>query len=113
MLDPRALTKLAAVAAEEVNGQRVIILDMEGISSVTDYFLICSGRSAVHVQAIAEKVEERLAEEGCHYLRREGFREAQWVLLDYGFLVVHIFQEPEREFYALEKLWGDAKVVPF
>lgn len=113
MVDPRDLARLAVAAAQDIKALDVLVLNLEGISTVTDFFLICTGRSSVQVQAIAEHIEEKLAEAGCHYLRREGFREARWILLDYGSLVVHVFQNQEREFFALERLWGDAEVVDF
>jgi ribosome-associated protein len=113
LVEPKALAGLAAAAAEDVKALDVLVLDLQGISTVTDYFLICAGRSSVQTQAIAKHIEEKLASAGYRYLRREGFREARWILLDYGSLVVHVFQAPEREFYSLERLWGDAKVVAF
>jgi ribosome-associated protein len=90
------------------------VLDLRGLSDVTDYFVICHGSSDRQVLAIAEAIEERLLE--CNRVRPghvEGRRNADWVLLDYIDFVVHVFQEEKREFYRLESLWGDApRVVP-
>ena len=80
---------------------------------VADYFVIASGRTDTQVQAIAENVIEKLKEAGETLFRREGFREGLWVLLDFGNVVVHLFREEERRFYDLERLWGDAPLVPY
>ncbi|NPV27183.1 MAG: ribosome silencing factor [Firmicutes bacterium] len=100
-------------AAEEKKAQNVVILDLAGISLVADYFVICSGRSRIQVQAIAEHIEKELKAKGVNSLRREGYREARWILLDYGSVVVHIFREEDRSFYNLERLWSDAELIEF
>ena len=88
----------------------VKILKLKDISSVCDYFVIASGDADVQIKAIADAIYDGLRDEGLKPLHREGFREGHWVLLDYVDVVVHIFYEPTRRFYALEKLWGDAPV---
>ncbi|HET9229462.1 MAG TPA: ribosome silencing factor, partial [Thermoanaerobaculia bacterium] len=77
----------------------------------TDFFLICTGTSERQVQAIADAVQEKMREEQVRPLHVEGYNRGQWVLLDYGDFVVHIFQEEPRRFYSLERLWGDAPDV--
>jgi ribosome-associated protein len=99
---------LAAEAASAVKPQYLAILDLRGVSSFTDHFLIASADSARQVRAIAERVEERLTQAGVRMLHREGSGEAHWILLDYQDVVVHIFDEQTRQFYDLERLWGDA-----
>lgn len=108
---PEKVASLAAAAAEDKKARDVIILNIRDISVICDYFVICSGLSSTQVKAIAENIEEKLEENGIQKLRIEGFKEARWILLDYGSVVVHVFQERDREFYNLEHLWGDAKVV--
>lgn len=103
--------KAALSAVEEKKGRDVILLDLRGISMVTDYFLIVTGNSSTQVKAIAENLQEKLPEGGVEILRIEGMAEAKWVLLDCGDLVIHIMQEEARRFYNLERLWGDAQVV--
>lgn len=103
------LLSLSYDAALDKKALDVIVLDLRGITLIADYFLICSGRSTIHVKSIAENISEVLESQGQKYLRREGFREGRWVLLDYGHLVVHVFQHEDRLFYNLERLWGDAK----
>lgn len=107
------LAEAAAAAASEKKARDILLLDMNGISSVTDYFMICSANSTKQVQAIADNIEEKLAEQGEKPLHTEGYRDGRWVLLDYGCLVVHCFIEDERIFYNLERLWGDAAVRPW
>ncbi|MDD4169944.1 MAG: ribosome silencing factor [Desulfotomaculaceae bacterium] len=110
-LSPQAMVNIAVQAAKDKKAQDLIVLDIAEISIIADYFVICSGRSNIQVQAIAENVQEALEKEGVTALRREGLREGTWVLLDYGDVIVHVFQEAERQFYKLERLWGDARVV--
>jgi ribosome-associated protein len=86
----------------------VTLLDLRKISSATDYFLIASGTSDTHVAAIADNVVDELKKEGVRPLNVEGEREARWILIDYFDFVVHVFHPAAREFYQLERLWGDA-----
>lgn len=109
----RKVAELMAKAASDKKARDIIIMDLEGISPVTDYFVICSANSTTQVQAIADNVEEQLAEQGFKLLHREGYREARWILLDYGNCVAHVFVEEDRQFYNLERLWGDAKQLPY
>ena len=110
-LNPQEVVSIAVQAAEDKKAWDVTVLDIREVSVIADYFVICSGRSSTHVQAVAGNIREKLAEKGLPALRREGFREGGWVLLDYGDVVVHVFREAERQFYNLERLWGDARVV--
>jgi len=88
-----------------------VLLDMREITPITDYFLICHGTSNVHIRALSEGVLEALKEAGVRPFGVEGRGAARWLLLDYGDLIVHIFAQEEREFYALERLWSDAPRV--
>jgi ribosome-associated protein len=98
-----AVTRLKAID--------VLLLDVSSHSSFADYFLICSGKSSRQVQGLADKLESELRDEGIRPLGIEGRQEGQWVLMDYGDLIVHIFYEPVRRFYNLESLWSEAKRV--
>ena len=115
--EPLALTdtaqrvREAVAAADDRKAADLKVLHLQKISDFTDYFLICSGTSERQVQAIADAVQERLREHRVRPLHVEGYNRAQWVLLDYGDLVVHVFQEEPRRHYALERLWGDAPDV--
>lgn len=106
------LARRAAGAASEKKAADVVILDVSQQLVITDYFVICSGNTDRQVRTIAESVEERLREHGgLKPYRREGEREARWVLLDYVDFVVHVFQTDERDYYDLERLWGDAERI--
>lgn len=108
LLETTARVREAVAAAEDRKAVDLKVLHLGQISDFTEYFVLCSGTSERQVQAIADAVEERLRAEGVRPLHVEGYNRGQWVLLDYGDLVVHIFQEETRRFYALERLWGDA-----
>jgi len=107
-LSPLALARAAGRLAFEKKGFDVRILRLKELSSVCDYFVIASGEADIHVKAIAAEIYDGLAKLGHKPTYREGHREGNWVLLDYIDVVVHVFYEPTRRFYALEKLWGDA-----
>jgi ribosome-associated protein len=98
----------AALAALDRKASEVVVLDVQGLSSVTDYFLVCSGRSTTHLQTITDAIRDDLKEAGVRPLHAEGVPESGWVLLDYGDVLMHVFLEDTRIYYALERLWGDA-----
>ncbi len=102
----------AAEAASSKKAQRIVILDVSQLLVITDHFLICSGNNERQVRTIADEVEKRLLE-SCSVkpFRREGQREARWILLDYVDFVVHVFGAEERDYYDLERLWADAPRV--
>ncbi|MBI4495836.1 MAG: ribosome silencing factor [Deltaproteobacteria bacterium] len=101
-------TILCAQAALDHKAIDLAILEVKNLSSFTDYFIICSGNSDRQVQAIASHIEEKLGRQGLHPLGVEGKREGRWILLDYGDVVIHIFYDPIRQVYDLERLWSDA-----
>ena len=84
---------------------------MRGLSTIADYFVICSGESTTQVKAIEEQIEETLKKEEIRPIGIEGLRNSQWILMDYGDVIVHIFEEATRAFYELEKLWIDAEKI--
>ena len=98
-------------AALDHKAYDLVVLETGKLSSIADYFVVCSGRSDTQVQAIAEAVEKELSVRGERPLSVEGLPHAQWVLLDYGDVVVHVFHLPVREFYDLERLWSRAPRV--
>lgn len=101
----------AARAASTKQADDILILEVGPIIGITDYFVICSGNNERQVATITEEIEKQLRADGTKPYRREGESEARWVLLDYLDVVVHIFHKEEREFYELERLWKDARVV--
>ena len=106
--DSRKKLLLCVRAAVEKKAFDLVLLEMKKITSFTDYFLLCSGKSDRQVQAIAQAIREELAKEGIRPLGQEGRTEGRWILIDFGDVVAHIFLEPVRVFYDLEGLWIDA-----
>jgi ribosome-associated protein len=102
---------LCAQAALDHKAIDLVILEVKKLSSFADYFVICSASSDRQVQAIASHIEEKLGKLGLRTLGIEGKSEGRWVLLDYGDVIIHIFYDPIREFYDLERLWSDAPKV--
>jgi ribosome-associated protein len=103
------MARMAADAIFAKNGTDIVLLDVEEAFFLSDVFVIATGSSRINVQALADNVEEKLGETlGVKPLRVEGRNEGEWVLVDYGDIIVHIFQETAREYYSLERLWGDA-----
>jgi ribosome-associated protein len=111
--DSRMKSLLCLQAAIEKKAVDPVLLEMKGISSITDYFLICSGKSDRQVQAIAQAIEKLLKKRGIQPLGQEGTSEGKWILMDYADVIVHIFLEPVRKFYDLEGLWIDASRIDF
>lgn len=109
----REILQLAAAAADSKSAEDLVALDVSGPLPLTDIFLLASGRVERNVIAIASEIEDRMNDAGIPTLRREGKAEGRWVLLDFGDLVVHVFHEEDRMYYALERLWKDCPVVPF
>ena len=108
----REILQIAAAAADAKGGIDLVALDVSGPLPLTDAFLLVSGSVERNVIAIASEVEDRLNDTGVRTLRREGKSEGRWILLDFGDLVVHVFHEEDRMYYALERLWKDCPVLP-
>ena len=100
-------------AASDKKAAGIITMDMRGVMFSTDYFVICDAPTATQVRAIADSIQEQLEEENILVGHREGYHEGEWVLLDYGDVVAHIFKTENRNYYALEKLWGDTEIVNY
>ena len=111
MLNSLDAAQRCAGAADSKKASEILVLDLRKLTTICDYFVICSGSNATQVGAIAEGVGQDLAKAGIHPLHVEGSTGSTWVLMDYGDVVVHIFEEQTRAYYALEKLWGEAPRV--
>lgn len=109
------MTKRTAIfvahLSEEKKARDILILDLRKITTISDFFIICTGNSKIHIQSLSNFLEEELAKKGFKKYGEEGKKETGWILLDYGSMVIHIFVEEERKYYQLEKLWGDAKII--
>ncbi|CAD2265720.1 ribosome silencing factor [Stutzerimonas stutzeri] len=108
-MQTEALVQLAVAALEDLKGQDITTIDVQGKTSVTDYMVIASGSSSRHVKSLAENVLEKAKEQGVRPLGSEGLDGGEWALLDLGDVVVHVMQVPTRQFYDLERLWQGAE----
>ncbi|MDI6692848.1 MAG: ribosome silencing factor [Anaerosomatales bacterium] len=111
-LEARDAALLAAAAAADKKGSDIVIVEVGPVLVITEYFVVVTGSNDRQVKAIVDEVEKRLKEAGLTVIGREGEQQATWVLLDFGEIVVHVFQPAERDFYRLERLWSDAPRVP-
>ncbi|WP_058485350.1 ribosome silencing factor [Defluviitalea phaphyphila] len=107
----KEIIKIAYNTLDDKKGEDIKILDIHEVSTIADYFIIASGRNSNQVQAMADAVEEKLIEHGFEMLNKEGYHSAGWILLDFGSVVIHVFDKEVREFYCLERLWGDAPTI--
>lgn len=110
----KQVAELMAQAAYDKKGQDITIMDLEGVSLLSDYFVIVTANNVKNAQSIADEMEDKAAQEGVTVLHREGYREGEWVLLDFGDIIVHVFGGQDyRDFYGLEQLWADATLLAF
>ncbi len=107
----REMVKLAIGALEDKKGEDIRVIDIREVSVLADYFLIASGSNTSQVQAMTDNVEEILGKAGYHCRQVEGYQSANWILMDYGDIIVHVFCKEDRLFYDLERIWRDGKVV--
>lgn len=105
------LLQVVYKALDDKRAEDIVILNMKNISLLADYFIICHGNSDRQIQAIAREVKEKAEENGFDVRRIEGYDSARWILIDLGDMVVHVFNKDERQFYNLERLWGDAPQI--
>ena len=111
MLTPKEIVLEVTKALDAKKGMDIKLLKIDSVSSLADYFLICTGTSNTHVKTLCDYAEYTLEQLGEPMLGREGHRGSAWELLDYGTIVVHVFTKEARKFYALERLWADAETV--
>lgn len=105
------LMKKIVEFADNKKAKNIKVLELKGLTTLTDYFVICEGGSSTQVKAIADEVEEKLSELGVEPYGKEGFSMADWILMDYSDVVLHVFTPDSREFFNIEHLWADAKEV--
>jgi ribosome-associated protein len=105
------LAQICAKAALDTKAEELVLLDVRGLTSFTDYFLIMSGKSTRHVQALAETIEAKFRSKRIKTSNAEGLQEGMWVLLDFDDVIIHIFYHEQRKFYDLEGLWSEGKRV--
>ncbi len=105
------LMQMVVDAAREENAIDLTVLNVNELTIIADYFVICSGRNIIQIRSIADNIEQKLQEQKIAPLRKEGYQEGKWVILDYGSTICHIFRQEERDYYKLEDLWADAQGV--
>jgi len=113
LIDSRKMAERMAEAADDRKAKDITLIEIEQVSTVADYFVVCTGTSTTQVKAIADSVGDAMEKDGHAQPRVEGGREGRWVLLDYGVVVVHVMLDEEREFYGLERLWKNGRVEPW
>lgn len=111
MLPSRELAEIAVKALDSKKGKEIRLIRIDKITTLAEYFVICTGTSNTQINALCDAVEKELTEKGEEPLHREGYRGGTWVLLDYGCVVVHAFNDEARKFYSLEHLWADGEEV--
>lgn len=114
-LSSEQLSQVVVKGMQEMKAEDVVVMDLRKVdNAVADFFVICSGNSDTHIDSIAESVDKEVSSiDGQNPWHREGYNNKTWVLLDYVDVVVHVFSDSKREFYALESLWGDAKITRY
>ena len=111
MTDSRKMAAMACDALDDKKANDIKVIDIEKVSSLADYFIIASGSNRNQVQAMADNVDEVLGRAGYPVKQIEGYSTANWILMDYGDIVIHIFDEENRLFYDLERIWRDGKAI--
>ena len=111
MLPAREMAEIAVKALDSKKGKEIRLIRIDKITTLAEYFVICTGTSNTQINALCDAVEKELTEQGEEPLHREGYRGGTWVLLDYGCVVVHVFNDEARKFYSLEHLWADGEEV--
>jgi len=106
---PEPMWQVAARAADAKQAKDIRVLDLREVTAFADFFVVCSGTNSRQIQAIADEIESQLKQLGEHPSNVEGYRNAEWVLMDYGDYLIHIFSEKARAYYDLERLWRDAQ----
>ncbi len=107
MINSKDMALEIAKLIDDKRGEDIIILRVDHLTSITDYFVIAQGKNSLMLRAIAEEIEEKLGEQGIEVRRREGANDARWIVLDYASVIVHLFHPEEREYYNIERLWMD------
>ncbi len=110
-MQPKRIAALIRALAEDKKAEDLVVLDISKLSSLTHYFIIAHGNSDRHVRALAEHIMDEMKKKKIPALHVEGLREGKWILLDFGSVIAHIFYKDTREFYGLERLWGEAKKI--
>ncbi len=112
-IDSLEKVKIVVRESEELKAEDVLVLDVKGVTTVADYFVILTGETKRHLRAITKRVEKSVRKARCKVHHVEGYEQGHWILIDLNNVIVHIFDRPTRDYYELERLWGDAPAVRF
>ena len=111
-MESKQISRKITNILEDKKAREIIAINIENVSIIAEYFVICNGTSTPHIKALADEIEKRLeTEDNLRVRHREGYNSARWILLDYGDVIVHIFHKDDREFYDIERLWSDGIVT--
>lgn len=110
-MEAREMAKLAIGALEDKKAEDIKVIDISDVSTIADYFIIASGKNRSQIQAMCDNVDEALGRAGATLKQTEGYQNANWILMDYGDIIVHIFDAENRLFYELERIWRDGKEI--
>lgn len=110
-MEIREIAQTIARAIDDKKGVDIKILNLQGITEIADFFVIATGNNTAHIRSICDFLEEKMKEKGLDPIRKQGYDEAQWIVVDYGDIVVHLFREETRSYYDLEKFWRNADPV--
>jgi len=110
-LDSKKLVNKIVEAIGDKKGTDISVIDIQSITEIADYFVICSGTSTTHIKTIADEIEFQLGKTGIEVYHKEGYDTARWILLDYADVVIHVFHQEDRDFYKLERLWSDGVIT--
>ena len=111
MIPAKEAAIIAAKALDDKKAQKLIMLEVRGLTTLAEYMVICTGTSDTHLRALCDEVEKKMEEAGEKVWHREGYRGDTWIVMDFCGVIVHVFTEEQRKFYDLERLWGDAPKV--
>lgn len=110
-MESKDLMLKAVTTLDGKKARNIKVLNISPLTTIADYFVVCSGGSTTQIKALSDSLEEELEKISVHFIGKEGFNSANWILMDYGSVVIHIFSEEMREFYSIEHLWSDAEEV--
>ncbi len=110
--DIKQILKKMCETLDDKFGEDTMVINVDEVSNLTEYFLVVNGNTTTHVKALAMHIEEAMDKSGVELLHKEGHNGSTWILLDYGRVILHIFDKENREFYNIEKLWSDGITVP-
>lgn len=110
-MESKDLMIKAVSVLDSKKARNIKVLNISPLTTISDYFVVCSGGSTTQIKALSDALDEELEKVGVHFIGKEGFNAANWILMDYGSVVVHIFSEETRDFYSIEHLWADAEEV--